>query len=92
MIDDALLQKFDIYDAEELRATLPKVGDRLMLRPTLYDKAGAWPAPLMPCVVTYVNREHLWYEAEFTLRDGTRIRQGFKVPETTYEGEERDDY
>lgn len=44
MIDDALLSKYDIHDAEELRATLPKVGDRLMLRPTLYDKAGAWPA------------------------------------------------
>ena len=59
----------------EVREMLPRVGDRRMEVPTiLADKSHN--KELRPCVVTYVNRRHLWYEVKF--QDGTR--ESYKLP------------
>lgn len=46
--------------------TLPKVGDRLMriMTNTSLDSEDNYRPE--PCVVTYVNEQHNWYEVEFT--------------------------
>lgn len=48
---------------EELRAQLPKVGDKLMERRTLEGKLRV--GDLEPCVVVEVSPEHLWYRVRF---------------------------
>lgn len=67
------------YSKEELQAMLPEVGDRLTRVPT-YVKMG-WEqqqsATPQPCVVEYVNTEHLWY----TVRFETGRTESYKVPE-----------
>lgn len=60
---------------EEVRAMLPKVGDRRMEVPTILGDKMYNKEP-RPCVVTYVNRRHMWYEVKF--KDGTR--ESFKLP------------
>lgn len=60
---------------EEVRDHLPKVGDRRMEVPTiLRDKS--YSREPQPCVVTYVNRRHLWYEVQF--KNG--VRESYKLP------------
>lgn len=60
---------------EEIRAMLPSVGDRRMEVPTILADKSYNKKP-RPCVVTYVNRRHLWYEVKF--EDGTR--ESYKLP------------
>lgn len=54
-----------LISVEEARALLPRVGDRLMLVPTLHKKSQFAVAYPSPCVVEYVHREHLWYKVRF---------------------------
>lgn len=62
---------------EEVRALLPKVGDRRMEVPTiLRDKS--YSREPRPCVVVYVNRAHMWYTVQF--ENGTR--ESYKPPRT----------
>lgn len=60
---------------EEVRAMLPRVGERRMEVPTVLMEKSYNKEP-RPCVVTYVNRRHLWYEVKF--KDGTR--ESYKLP------------
>lgn len=64
---------------EEVRAAMPKVGDRIIRKPNmtkeLSDKA---PRP-QPCVVEYVHTENLWYRVRFD----NGARECFKAPELT---------
>jgi hypothetical protein len=62
---------------DEIRAILPNVGDRRMEVPTILAEKSYNKEP-RPCVVTYVNRLHLWYEVKF--QDGTR--ESYKLPRT----------
>ena len=62
---------------DEVREMLPKVGDRRMEVPTVLKGEGYNKEP-RPCVVTYVNRLHMWYEVKF--KDGTR--ESYKLPRT----------
>lgn len=55
---------------------LPKVGDRLIRHLDL----GVEGKKLYPCVVTYVNKSHSWYQVTFD----SGIRACFKVPEVNY--------
>lgn len=64
------------YTKEELRALLPKVGDKLMRRQQIGYPRCELSGP-RSCVVTYVNEKHLWYEVQF--RNG--FRECYKVPE-----------
>ncbi len=64
---------------DDARARLPQVGDVLDREPTILGYGSMEERALRKCVVTYVNREHLWYEVEFT---ATGFRQGFKAIET----------
>lgn len=60
---------------EEIRDQLPHVGDRRMEVPTILAEK-SYNKEARPCVVTYVNRRHLWYEVKF--QDGTR--ESYKLP------------
>ena len=64
---------------EDIRAQLPKVGDRLMKKPGYYHgflskSDGMTPKP---CVVTYVHPEHNWYTVQFE----SGVQQAYKLPE-----------
>jgi hypothetical protein len=65
-------------DLDDARALLPKVGEILYREPTILGYASSDERDLRRCVVTYVNREKLWYEVQF-LSSG--FRQGFKAIE-----------
>lgn len=52
---------------DEVRSLLPRVGDKLIERPTLTDKK--YSAELQECTVVEVNTAHLWYRVRF--KDGT---------------------
>ena len=60
---------------EEVRAMLPRVGERRMEVPTVLKGEGYNKEP-RSCVVTYVNSRHLWYEVKF--KDGTR--ESYNLP------------
>lgn len=65
-----------VKKAQEL---LPEVGDELMRVPTFGMTLGEGPnARVAPrhCVVTLVNREHLWYQVQFD----NGIKECYKVP------------
>lgn len=66
-------------DREQVRAMLPKVGDRRMERPisisTGNGTGNVIPA-LRPCTVVYVNPEHWWYTVEFD----SGLRESYKLP------------
>lgn len=66
-----------LISVENARAELPKVGDRLMLPPTLHKGLGNTQARPRPCVVEYVNEEKLWYIVRFDMG----FRECFRVPE-----------
>lgn len=62
---------------EELRAAMPKVGDRLVKKPHLHKSLGIENPRPMACVVDFVNEDKLWYRVRF--ENGTR--ECFKLPE-----------
>lgn len=68
-----------LISKEDAQAMLPQVGDRLILAPTLHKGLGNTVAMPRPCVVEYVNREHLWFKVRFDLG----FTECFRVPETT---------
>lgn len=71
-------------EKEQVRALLPKVGDRLMEHPTtLIPGVGSSVPPARACTVVYVNAAHFWYTVEFD--DG--LRESYKLPKTKYQGE-----
>ena len=72
MIDSRLIT------VEEAQAMLPQVGARLWKVPTLHKSLGMTESGLRPCVVTYVNREHLWFEVLF---EDYGYAESYKVPE-----------
>lgn len=55
---------------------LPKVGDILYKIP--YENYGCPEECPVRCTVTYVNKEHSWYEVEYAT---THFKESFKVPE-----------
>lgn len=70
-----------MHNKEDLVYQLPKVGDKLRIRPTS-DKAGI-SYPERPCTVTYVNRANFWYEVEF-LMGRCPVKECFKLPTPRY--------
>lgn len=64
--------KMSLISLEKARKRLPKIGDRLVLAPTHYDKA-----PPEPCIVDYVHTKHRWYRVQFI---SSGIRNCYKVP------------
>ena len=71
------------YTKEELRAMLPKVGDRRVEKMTASTNAQISTLPPQPCTVVEVNEAHHWYRVQF---DKTGICQCFKLPAKTYNG------
>lgn len=65
-----------LISVEDAQAMLPEAGDELLRIPTLHKSLGLTQSPLRPCVVEYVNREHLWYMVRF--EDG--YTECYKVP------------
>ena len=55
-----------MLDIEELRNELPKIGDILIKEPVT-DRSVYKTEIKYPCVVTYVNSKHLWYQVEFNI-------------------------
>jgi len=66
-----------IYTKETAKALLPKVGDQLIRKPEMHSSIGVADIHPMPCVVEYVNEEHLWYQVRFE----AGYTQCYKVPE-----------
>lgn len=65
---------------EFLQAKLPQVGDRLVEKPNLGKSLGCCDVSPRPCVVTYVNPEHLWYMVEFE----NGLRDCYKLPKLKF--------
>lgn len=65
---------------DEVRDTMPCVGDELMRKPTFYYRFYSQRDAIVerPCVVTYVHPEHLWYSVRFTQ---SGIVESYKLPE-----------
>ena len=68
-----------MFSFGELRAMLPKVGDRRVETPTVFATSGMTAELRKPqrCKVVLVNREHLWYTVEFE----NGFRETYKLPE-----------
>lgn len=62
----------------ELMKKLPKVGDRRLEPMTILRERRA-DVPPEPCVVVYVNQDHLWYRVRF-LNAGWH--ECYKLPRT----------
>ena len=75
-----------LLSKEEVRAQLPKLGDHLMLPPTIDETTpsrGAEHATRpQHCVVVEVNAAHLWY----TVRFDSGFRESYKVPKLVQRG------
>lgn len=70
----------DPLDRYQVRAMLPRVGDRLKMKPEFGKTPGSTEiAKPLPCVVTYVHRAHLWYQVEFQSPQGP-FRECHKLP------------
>ena len=82
----AAVKEWQSLTPEQLRAQLPAIGDRLMRRPETGPAPGMGLIKVepLPCVVTYVHAEHLWYEVEFTTATGNTFRECYKLPDNTY--------
>lgn len=67
-----------MYSKDDLRAALPKVGDRRVETPTVFATSGLTDMLRQPqtCRVVLVNREHLWYTVEFE----NGFRETYKLP------------
>lgn len=77
------MQKSGMYK-EELQAFLPNVGDELMRKPTMCNTTLGLERPKpQPCIVEYVNREHLWYKVRFV---ETGLTECYKYPEILTKG------
>lgn len=65
---------------DDVRATMPKVGDELMLKPNFYyGFYGRHDLNVKRlCEVIYVHPEHLWYSVRFK-KSG--IIESYKLPE-----------
>ena len=73
-----------LLNREQVRALLPKVGDRLMEHPTtLIPGVGSSVPPARACTVVYVNADHCWYTVEFD----SGLRESYKLPKTKLQGE-----
>jgi hypothetical protein len=66
-----------MFTKDELKAMLPKVGDKRTEKPTACRVPGV-PVKKQPCVVIEVNQEHLWYRVRFEW-GGIEC---YKLPET----------
>lgn len=66
---------------ENLKTKLPNVGDLLIKVPVTGKLLGicATREPRR-CKVTYVNREHLWYQVQFE----SGYREVYKLPESSF--------
>lgn len=73
----------DTLSAESVKAMLPRVGQKLLRKPTIHVRDIKENAGTIPCVVTYVNRKHLWYEVEFETLNGKKFRESYKLPVST---------
>ena len=65
-----------MLDINELRNELPKIGDVLIKIPVTSSFTPEKKSH--PCVVTYVNTEHLWYQAEFNFA-GVKFKQNYNL-------------
>ena len=63
---------------DEARDMLPKLGETLHREPLIMGYGCESERAMQECVVTYVNRAHLWYEVKFK---SSGIKQGFKAIE-----------
>lgn len=68
----------NILDPKEIILRMPKVGQILYRTPTTYIHSEDKLKPQL-CHVTYVNKEHLWYEVEFEI-EGKRHKESYKLP------------
>lgn len=59
-----------------LMAKLPRVGERRLEYMTIL-RENRKDAPPEPCIVTEVNRAHLWYRVRF---DSTGFHECYKLP------------
>lgn len=71
------------YSKEELRAMLPKVGDRRLEKMSASTSCQIITPEPLPCTVVEVNEEAYWYRVQF---DRTGVCQCYKLPATTYNG------
>ena len=71
------------FTKEELRAMLPRVGERRMEKMTASTACLVTSPTPLPCVVVEVNTEGLWYRVQF---EQTGICQCYKVPELNWAG------
>lgn len=78
-------------DIDTLKKDLPKVGDKIKQIPTVttYDfdflhnnRIKPKKADPIDGIVTYVNKDHLYYTVEFII-NGHKIHESYKLPEKT---------
>lgn len=67
-------------DPYQVRAQLPKIGDRLLRTPELGLCGAGLGSAELECVVTYVHYAHRWYEVEFQGLRGP-YRECYKLPD-----------
>lgn len=77
-----MFKKLDhnVLSIDTVRAMLPHVGQRLLRKPTIHVRDIKEQVKNVPCTVTYVNRDHLWYEVEFDMQPGKKFRECYKLP------------
>lgn len=63
-------------DIEEIRASMPKVGQRMRIAPHWMRTSVESPKEPIWCEVVYVNQSRLWYMVKY---NGTGFREGFKA-------------
>lgn len=68
-----------LFTPDDVRAQLPKVGDRLIRQPMYYHGFYSRHDDVKPkpCTVVYVHREHLWYTVQYD----SGIRESYKMPD-----------
>ena len=68
-----------VLDPKKIMMHMPKVGQMLYRTPTIYVSSDTKTSPQL-CRVTYVNKERLWYEVEFTASNGIKYKESYKLP------------
>lgn len=80
----------NMLDINQLRKELPKVGDVLIKIPVTDSSALFYyqnpNKKAYACVVTYVNRENLWYQVEFDLHEN-KFKQNYNLLDDDYNDE-----
>lgn len=61
---------------DQVKSTLPNIGDVLYKRPYGSDNK-------LQCTVTYVNENKLWYEVRFDTNRGS-FKECYKLPKSNY--------